>query len=215
MHIHGQVPAVRCHTGCIVKTKPKKNTAVRQPHGLAILSALLEAVRLQAATNLHLHQCQTLMRPFKRLAGHVHVSHNWGGRSSAWALFGSCHITVHPGFLGTFHNYVKLKPIKQAQSPNIGVWHVRHAGWALWQSKENKHCLELRPYKVELRSNVISVETKLCWNGLAVLCRLGRARITHPVCFWFVECELKSCLHINESVARWQIVSRVTFYAQH
>lgn len=65
----------------------KKTTAVRQPHGLAMLSAPLEAVRLQAATNLHLHHCQTLMRPFKRLAGHVHVSHFWGGWSSAWALF--------------------------------------------------------------------------------------------------------------------------------
>lgn len=68
--------------------KQKQKTAVRQPHGLAMLSALLEAVRLQAATNLHLHHCQTLMRPFKRLAGHVHVSHYWGGWSSAWALFG-------------------------------------------------------------------------------------------------------------------------------
>lgn len=75
--------AVLCHTGCIVKkreqNKTKQNTAVRQPHGLAMLSALLEAVRLQAATNLHLHHCQMLMRPFKRLAGHVHVSHYWGG----------------------------------------------------------------------------------------------------------------------------------------
>lgn len=66
---------------CIVKRK-EKTPAVRQPHGLAMLSALLEAVRLQAATNLHLHHCQTLMRPFKQLAGHVHVSHYWGGRSS-------------------------------------------------------------------------------------------------------------------------------------
>lgn len=78
----GKLSNNRCAVSyCIVKRK-EKTPAVRQPHGLAMLSALLEAVRLQAATNLHLHHCQTLMRPFKQLAGHVHVSHYWGGRSS-------------------------------------------------------------------------------------------------------------------------------------
>lgn len=131
------------------------------------------------------------MRPFKRLAGPLYASHYWGERSLSEAPFGYRRTSVAPRFLGTLYNYVSL--INQAQSLHTGVWHVRRAGWELRQSWENKHCLERGANKVELRSNVISTETKLYRNGLAVLCRLGRARKTHPVCFWLADSELWSC----------------------